>query len=241
MKYKSYSFLLFVFLLASGAGAQSVDLSTHVARAIAQAHQRQQAVVQVTSVFKKPVKMSDVMYRPTRGCKDQVISYQEKKNVCLGTLAQSGRRVYVTADCVTQEGYQLSLVTLKFANGKVAEGTSRAVAVLQDAAYIAVDAQVTRGLEGLAFARIADGQSLQETFGDKITDFLLSFFHTRGVSSRRVCRIGGSCNTAKPTLKVGEPVIYQGRVVALVKRVPRTLRRSVWGGVSEDALALIRL
>ncbi len=242
MKYTSYTKLLlavvFVHVYAT-AFAQEARLQTNLQRAAAAAQAQQESSVLVTAVLRKPVKMSDVMCRPTRGCKDQVLSYKQQTNTCRGTLSQGGKRVYMTADCVVESGYNLSSISLQFANGKVAKGTGQAVVVNEDAAYALVKEDVTRGLHGLAFATIPQGQSLQETFGEKMTHFLADFFRKKGVSSRRLCRIGGSVGKGKTTLRVGEPVVYQGKVVALVKEVPSRLPR-LSGKVSENALAVIR-
>ncbi len=242
MKYISYTKLLLTVMLVSvyaPAFTQDAHISANLQRAAAAAQNQWESSALVTAVFQKPVKMSDVMCRPTRGCKDQVISYEKKTNTCRGTLAQSGKRVYMTADCVTASGYTLSSISLQFANGKVAKGTEKAVVVAEDTAYALVKEDVTRGLRGLAFASIPKGQSLQETFGEKMTRFLVDFFRQKGVSSRRMCRIGGSMSKGKARLRVGEPVIYQGKVVALVKDVPSRFPR-LFGKVSENALAVIR-
>ena len=242
MKYISYTKLLLAVLLVSlwaTVFAQNSRLETNLQRAVATIQNQREASVLVTAVLHKPVKMADVMCRPTRGCKNQVISYEQKTNTCRGTLSQSGKRVYMTADCVAADDYTLSSISLKFANGKVAKGTRNAVVVQEDAAYALVKENVTRGLRGLAFEAIPQGQSLQETFGEKMTHFLANFFRQKGVSSRRMCRIGGSFGREDITLRVGDPVIYQGKVVALVKEVPsRLLRHS--DKVSEHALAVIR-
>ncbi len=242
MKYISYTKLLLAVLLVSlwaTVFAQSSRLETNLQRAVATIQNQREASVLVTAVLRKPVKMADVMCRPTRGCKNQVIAYEQKTNTCRGTLSQSGKRVYMTADCVAADDYTLSSISLKFANGKVAKGTQNAVVVKEDAAYALVKADVTRGLRGLAFEAIPQGQTLQETFGEKMTHFLANFFRQKGVSSRRMCRIGGGFGRGDITLRVGDPVIYQGKVVALVKEVPsRLLRHS--DKVSEHALAVIR-
>ena len=243
MKYISYTKLLLAVLLVSPSAtvlAQNSRLETNLQRAVAAIQNQREASVLVTAVLRKPVKMADVMCRPTRGCKNQVIAYEQKTNTCRGILSQSGKRVYMTADCVAADDYTLSSISLKFANGKVAKGTQNAVVVQEDAAYALVKENVTRGLRGLAFNAIPQGQSLQETFGEKMTHFLANFFHQKGISSRRrMCRIGGSFGREDITLRVGDPVIYQGKVVALVKEVPsRLLRHS--DKVSEHALAVIR-
>ena len=242
MKYISYTKLLLAVLLVSPSAtvfAQSSRLETTLKRAVATIQNQREASVLVTAVLHKPVKMADVMCRPTRGCKNQVIAYEQKTNTCRGILSQSGNRVYMTANCVAADDYTLSSISLKFANGKVAKGTQNAVVVQEDAAYALVKENVTRGLRGLAFEAIPQGQSLQETFGEKMTHFLANFFRQKGVSSRRMCRIGGSFGREDITLRVGDPVIYQGKVVALVKEVPsRLLRHS--DKVSEHALAVIR-
>ena len=73
--------------------------------------------------------------------------------------------------------------------------------------------------------------------GEDIENFLLSFFHSKGVPSHRRSRIGGFSH--HPTVKVGEPVLYQGKVIALVKQIPFTFRRGIFGGISESPFAII--
>ena len=243
MKYTSYIKTLLVAALLHISGAafsQNTRLYNTVERSVtsaqAQAQQIQEATVVVTSTFQKPVKMSDVMVRRPR-CKDQVLSYKTKTVTCRGTLAASGQRVYTTANCARQDDYTLSTVSLKFSNGRVAKGGRGAVAVSGDVAYVSVKADVTRGLRGLNFASIPAGKSLLDTFGEDIENFLLSFFHSKGVPSHRRSRIGGFSH--HPTVKVGEPVLYQGKVIALVKQIPFTFRRGIFGGISESPFAII--
>jgi len=170
MKHKNYLTLVLGALLISMplvSFAQQTRLSAKVERATLaaqdQAQQLREATVTVTATLKKPVKMSDVMFRPVRGGRDQVISYETKKHTCQGTLDQSGKRVYISADCVNKKGFTLSSVKLHFANGKVATGTKRAVYVQKEIAYVSVSPDVTRGLRGLACSKIPALQNLQKT------------------------------------------------------------------------------
>lgn len=245
MKYTSYIKTLLVAALLSlsmATFAQTSRLSNNVERSVsvaqAQAQQIQEAAVSVTATFQKPVKMSDVMCRRPR-CKDRVISYETKTNTCRGTLAKGGVRVYTTADCMQQKDFALSTVKLKFANGRTASGGQGAVTFSGDIAYIAVQANVTRGLNGLDFAFIPKGKSLIDMFGEEMEHFLLTFFHEKGVPARRRVRVGRV--STHPTVKIGDPVLYNGKVIALVKKIPYIFRRGPFGGVSESPFAIIRL
>ena len=246
MKYTSYIKTLLaaaLLNLSAAAFAQNSRLPNNVERSVAsaqaQAQQAQEAAVSITATFQKAVKMSDVMCRRPR-CKDQIISYETKTNICRGTLAKSGVRVYTTANCMRHKDFALSTVTLKFANGRTASGGHGAVGFSGDIAYVAVQASVTRGLNGLDFAVIPQGKSLMDVFGDEIESFLLSFFHEKGVPARRRARVG-RISTRHPTVKLGDPVLYNGKVIALVKQVPYIFRRGPFVGVSEKPFAIIRL
>lgn len=149
MKYKVVSAAVFLLGCFTICFAHTTDLSYKIQRAIVQNQIVHESMVNVTATFRKPIKMSDLMYRPTRGCKDQVVSYTEKINTCNGVLSKSGKHVYVTTDCVFDAGYTLSAVSLRFSNGKRAKGTGRTVSIQGDVAYILVNEKVTRGLHGL--------------------------------------------------------------------------------------------
>ncbi len=210
-----------------------------LARAVAQAQLLREAAVEVSATLAKPVKMSDVMFRRPRGA-DMVIRTDYKTTSCKGTLDQSLTRVYVPTVCVAQEGYTLAKLTLVFANGIRAQGTQNTVQTLGEVSFVRTSVQSTKGLHGLVFEAVPNGQSLQRTFGEQMGEYLLSFFRRRGVSAHRTrLRIGAVVRGA-PTLQVGEPFLYNGKVVALVQEIPATLKRGFWGDVPEDALAIIR-
>lgn len=224
-----------------GAFAQRADLSPALDRAAAQAKQLSDAAVQVVLDWHKEVKMSDVMFRRPR-VKDSVISVKRKQTHCKGTLLQDGEHVLIPSVCAHKNKYHLDQVTLKFANGYVAQGSAQVLSTKEDITVITVDAQATQGLRGLPVASIPYGQTLQETFGKSMTNWLLQFFHRKGIPSRS-CRCGlhRYRTRSNPSLQVGDPVIYNGKLIALVQKIPHVYRDNVFGGVTEKYLALVRL
>lgn len=219
--------------------SQKADVKTSLERQALQAVAQQQATVQISTTLQKAQTMRDLMCRPLRGCKDQVVRYITKTRQCQGILAQGTNRVYVPASCVEKEGFRLTSMQLVFANGRKAVGTQHLVNVVDDIAFIPVEQSLIQGLRGLPVNSIPRGKTLRETFGNKIENFLLSFFHSRGVNDGQrywALRHPGS----KVNVKIGEPVVYQGKVVALVREVPHMFHRGFWGNVSEEPLALIR-
>ena len=219
--------------------SQKVDVNTSLERQALQAVAQQQATVQISTTLQKAQTMRDLMCRPLRGCKDQVIRYITKTHQCQGVLAQGTNRVYVPASCVEKDGFKLTSMQLVFANGRKAVGTQLSVNVVDDIAFISVQPALVKGIRGLPVNSIPRGKTLREMFGNKIENFLLSFFHSRGVNDGQrywALRHPGS----KVSVKIGEPVVYQGKVVALVREVPHMFHRGFWGNVSEEHLALIR-
>ena len=246
MKYKSYvTVLLAALLLNTSTAAFSKNAVQRAVERKAIAAQEQakriaQATVSIKAQLTKPIKMSDVMCRHPR-CKDQIVAYDTTEHVCQGVLAQGGERVFVPANCVTKDGYTLGSVRLQFSNGVIATGSKNTVATQGDLSYIRVTANTTQGLQGLPVSQTPPGMSLVEHFGERMENLLLDFFHFRGVPAKAPrCRIGAIRRAHVSTVKIGEPVIYAGKVVALVKDIPHTFSRGFFGGVSEKNLAIIR-
>lgn len=242
---KTYYIKVFVSLLLAtvplGTFAQRAAFTPALDRAAAQAKQLSDSTVQVMLDWHKEVKMSDVMFRRPR-VKDSVISVKRKQTYCKGTLLQDGEHVLIPAVCAHKNKYHLDQVTLKFANGYVAQGSAQVLRTKEDIAVITVNAQATQGLRGLPVAAIPSGQTLQETFGESMKDWLLQFFHRKGIPSRsRRCGRHRYRTRSNPSLQVGDPVIYNGKLVALVQKIPHVYRDNVFGGVTEKYLALVRL
>ena len=158
MKYTSYTKVVFTLVLLnlSGYGFSQSALGNYIARAAARAIHTQQAAVKITATLKKPQTMQDLMCRPIRYCKDQVISYVTKTSRCQGTLDLGSNRVYMPANCVQKDGYTLESVSLTFANGRTVSNRPDAIEVSQEIAFVRVKPEVIQGLNGLPFAFISD-------------------------------------------------------------------------------------
>lgn len=241
---------LVVFLLTAIVGSTqliarditSAELKNTLARTVAQEalkHSLKGYETQVTVLFEKKVLLKDTMLRPARFPADsnQVLSVEKTEKQCLGVLVSKGAQVILPAVCVAHTDYQPTRVVMNFNHGPQVAVSADAVIVKEDIAWVTVDAGLTKQNPYVIFTRTEKGRTLQEKFGEAMTDHLKRFFRERGVIERRHCRMGMTYSESR--LRVGEPVFYQGKLVALVKARTKTYG-GLFGGVSESALAVIR-
>ena len=234
--------LIICFLAVSVHGfAASLDVSRAVAQAVWSARCAQainQSAVAVSAQLEQRVQLKDVMLRPARFSvnQKQVIQVRQKEITCSGVLEQSGKYVLVPSVCLARSGWELKKLVLTFSNAQTAVADFSEVKINGDLAHINVSPLATQGLKGLAIAT-QSGRSLQEMYGEEMTEHLKNFFRARGVEENVRSRMGNVLVTSR--LRVGEPLIYRGQVVALVKKAVSSYG-DFWGGVSESAFALLR-
>lgn len=211
--------------------------SANLTRNVACATQKHLAEVNVTLDWAREIKMEDVMVRPARGGarkSNVVLNKQTKQTTCKGILTHKGQVVIPTV-CTDQGDWQLTKLTLVFANGKKGVGPAETLRIKDEVAYIKVNVELTKGLIGLPTLTTPKGKSLEEHFGHSILNTLSSFFRSKGVViSKRYLR-PGKVHYADSTLQVGDGVLYQGKLVALVKKDVHHLR-----SISESPLAILR-
>lgn len=196
-------------------------------------------IVEITSYFKKEILLKDRMLRAPRHPANpkQVISVEKAAQSCEGVVVSKGARVIVPAVCVSKADYVLNKIVIRLKTGDQLTVMPGNMMIDEDIAWLSVHAAQTRGVPYVAFEPVAQGKSLQEVYGNDMTRRLQQFFRERGVVEHRRLRPG--LIYREPRLKVGEPLFYKGKLVALVKKQVRTYG-GLFGGVSEDALALIR-
>lgn len=210
----------------------TADLQRNITRVA----QTQQAEVKITLDWFREVEMRDVMLRPSRGGIHKskvVLDKQTKQTQCKGVLVQTGQ-VVMPKVCM-KRNWQLSQFTLSFANGKKGVGTSKSFRTKGDVVYIEVSSGLTKGLKGLPMALTPKGKSLEEHYGRGVLDAIASFFRSKGVSCSERYYRPGKVHYGDSTLQVGDGVLYQGKLVALVKDSVRHVRV-----VSEKPLAILR-
>ena len=171
----------------------------NVARAIAQAEQKQQ---QKNAVVNISVYWSNA---------NQAEQYTKKQ--CKGILAQDGQ-VLFPAVCLKNASSALKEVGFVFSNGQIQSVATDEIKVNADMASVTAKAQATKDLQGLPTQKLPFGQDMRPFF----KKFLLS----NGVQpiSYRDSNHDAAYVYREPSLSVGDPVIYQGKVIALVKEVP---------------------
>lgn len=241
---------LVVFLLTAVVGSAqlaahdvtSAELKMTLSRAVAQETLKKSLKgyeIPVTVSFEKKVLIKDVMLRAPRRPADgnQVVRVDQAEKTCLGVLVSQGTQVVLPAVCLEQGDYQRTHISMSFRQGSPVAVKAERVIFQDDIAWVNVDANMTKQNPYVVFIRTEKGQTLQEKFGESMTDQLKQFFRERGVIERRRCRLGMTYSESR--LRVGEPVFYQGKLVALVKARTKTYG-GLFGGVSESALAVIR-
>ena len=240
-KKRSISGVLALTLVVVNMSAWAVEipLKEKLTQVVAAHHfSRNGYKVRLVAQLQKDVRLQDTMFRPARGAgqDNPVIDIKTKTLFCDGILIENGSRVLTPSACVQAKGYQLKKVTLRFKNGEKWTGYNESATVREDLAWLAVPQQVTAHLPSIALAPVPSGKTLQEEYGPDMTQFLREFYYARGVAYRHL-RLGQ--NREPSRLRVGEPVIYKGKVVALVKEAANKF--NIWSRiVSESPLAIIR-
>lgn len=247
MKTKLYKILfplLFVLCSALVTFARDIPLGNTVERgvrqaALAQEQSAQDYVVHVVAHFKKDNLLKDYMLRAPRrpANPNQIISVSRTQKTCQGVVVSNRTRVVVPEVCVNAGNYALEKVVLRSQTGATLKVAAQDVTIKEDVAWLAVEPAKLGATSFAAFHPVIGSQSLQDAFGQPMTDHLKQFFHARGVVEHRRCRMG--LRYSEPRLQLGEPLFYQGKLVALVKERVRTYG-GFFGGVSESALAIIR-
>ena len=197
----------------------------------------QQAKVQLMLTWEREVRVQDFMSRPARyKAGDTMVRTDTQTTSCQGVLLAGNTQVAVPAVCLEQADSSLQKIRLTFANGRQADVAPSKVSVRGELGYISLPPQAAGELRGLAVRAVRPGQSLQETFGSDMTLALHRFFTSFGIAFKNRTGFAGSA-LGKKRLQVGEPVFFEGKLVALVKHIPH--RYGALGGqVSEESLAL---
>ena len=235
--------VLFICLNAVAVFASDIELTNRVTRAatLAQLQLAENSYkVEISLHWKKEVTLGDMMLREPRrpAHKEQIMRTEQKETFCQGVLTNEGQQVLMPASCLREGKYKLDALTLQFQNGCRILKQGHEVILQGEIARLDVPANITAGLFAIPAETIPEGQGLQDWYGAEMTKHLRSFFHAKNVGPLGRTRL--KISTAKQrTLQVGDALIYQGKVVALVKKVvPGYADR--FGGVSESAFALIR-
>lgn len=222
-----------LFIFAGSSFAQPVS-QTDLQRAITRATLPAQAQVNITFSWEKVIYARDVMRRPARmGAGKTVIGADKQTTSCKGILTQ-GNEVITPAVCAENGKFALKKINLKLANGKTVSYLANALRVKEDVAYIRLSKEDTHGLTGILTAPIKQGQSLSGFIGENA---LVQFFRSNGVPAK--ARRPGMGRQTRSNLKIGDALFANGRVVALVKKVPHHYR-TLLGGLAEEAFAVIR-
>ncbi len=189
-----------VAAFAQTAFEQEVD------RAIAQAQQKQQ---QQNAVVNVSVYWTDANLNQA----DQYIKKQ-----CKGVLAQDGQ-VLFPAVCLKNASRSLKEVGFTFANGKIQPVAVNEITTNGDMALVTANPQAVQDLQGLPVQALPEGRLMRAFF----KQFLLN----KGVLPAQYRdsdhAFAGAYAYREASIHVGEPVIYEGKVIALVKEVPHVV------------------
>lgn len=187
--------------------------------------------------WSKAVTLGDMMLRSPRypAQRDTVISTKQKQSQCRGVLVNQGKYVLTLANCLNRKDFQLQQITARLHNGQEIKLPLQNITVSGDVAWLPVNRAGLANFTHLTAAAVPDGKSLQEAYGEPMTSFLKKFYRSHQVVKRRCM---GQVY-APVSLRVGDPLIYQNKVVALVKNRISSYG-GVFGGVSERAFAVVR-
>ncbi len=233
---KIYAVFLIPVLCALCSPSFADGVQTKVQRNVSRAQLAKSSRAQLTFEWKKELWLSDMVHRRRPGFKDVVVKVENKTTECAGVLLNNSR-VATPASCAKgKDGYKLAKVTVTLSNGKRGFGTQNSVVTKGDIAQVRLQSSLTQGLTGADVSFVMGKTSLQDAYGEHVSSALTQFLLSHGVVSARASRLSGRKNT----LKKGEPFFLNGKLVALVNNVPHRLPVSLFGGLSEDFLAVFR-
>ena len=179
---------------------------------------------------------------PSRGGvhKSQEVLITKTKNTqCKGILLDN-ETVATPEVCTHRKGWKLEKITLTFANNTEAEKTANNLEIIEDIAYINVADVKEKGVKGLPFSFVPAGEKLLTYFDDQnIKPALSSFLSGKGVIKRNYFggkRYQREVKRHLSKIQLGDAFVYQGRVVALVKKKINWY----YSLPTEDAFALFR-
>lgn len=227
-------------LCAVGLGfvhAATPELQRNIVDAIADAIVIKQAEVNVAYHFVREVekRVFEERRRPRElTFRSKVVNVMEDKvTQCKGMLIE-GNKVVTPSSCLLGGVWEADYVKLAFSNGKekfFEKGWSKE----GDLVYIDVDEETIQGLIAIPVAYTPGKESLEEHFGKDIWQTLQSFFDSKGVVQKERHFHLGKEKNPNSTLQVGDPIIYDGKLVALVKKDIKSYRN-----LSEKPLAIMR-
>ena len=245
MKNKNYLMIILTAVCISSAVfsfAAPADTQRAVSRALMQnTLQNEEEPYTVLAWFdwEREVTVGDRMMRAPRrpAKKTQVIHTKHKYTQCRGVLVDDGTRVLLPASCVQKRKYRLRQFSLHFANNSTIFLGGENLQVGDEIAQVRVSRSTTKGVPSLSVGPVPGGQGLQEAYSPEMTAHLHSFFLAHNVGPLSRTRPG--LTAGRRRLQVGDALVYQGRVVALVKKVVSSYADGL-GGVSERAFAVVR-
>ena len=208
MKYHNKTVALALAMMISMAGtafAQTV-FEQDVARAVAQAQQKQQqknAVVNVSVYWSK--------------ADNNAAQAQYTQKQCKGILTQDSQVLFPAVCLKNSSRVQLKEVGFSFSNGKIQPVAMDEITMNADMAVVAAKPQAVEGLQGLPVEALNEGKAMRPFFKQFLLDRGVLPMHYHGGSNHEP---SGMYAYREASIKVGDPVMYQGKVIALVKEVP---------------------
>lgn len=197
---------------------------SNVQREIAQQERLERATVSITFHWIKPTTVRQTAIYPSRGGihKSKEVSITKTKTTqCKGILLENGS-VATPKVCADKKGWELEKLILTFFDKTDLEKEADELKIIEDIGYINVADFKKENLMGLPFYSVPAGKNLWEHFGEEnIGPALDSFLSSKGVIKAHY--FGGKRYQMQikrhlSRLGLGDAFIYNGRVVALVKK-----------------------
>lgn len=211
--------------------AAQTNLENVVTRAVVS--QTQSHKVKLSFSWEKKKTVYDYVHRNRRRNQNVVVSVERETTYCQGTLLTGGTKVITVSDCAENGSWELKKITFTLANGKTGNLASGQLKKSDEFVSFLIDSSLSNGLQGVNITNIPRAQSLEDTFGSKVQNILYSWFIKHNIFSIRTPHSG------RVTMEKGQPFFLNGKVVALVNKVPRYMPRS--GIISEGFLTLFRI
>ncbi len=209
--------LVMTISMTVAAFAQTV-FEQEVARAVAQGEQKQQqknAVVNVSVYWSNAIS-------------NDMAQKQYTKKQCKGILTQDGQVSFPAVCLKDSHARSLKEIGLTFSNGKIQPVAVDEINLNADMAFVAAKPQAVQGLQGLSVQALPSGKAMRPFFKQFLLNKgVLPLYHRDSNHESAHPYV-----YQEPSINVGDPVIYEGKVIALVKEIPQAVY-----GKAEDYFA----
>lgn len=178
--------------------------------------------VEITFLWERIKTLWDCNHKNPSRNKKIIVSTFHETTTCKGTLLEGGDKVVTISDCAKDNLFDLKSIDYTLANGKKGHIDVKTGFFQKNSDFFSfeIDSSLSEGLVGAKIGDISPSQLLKDAFGAEIYDALYDWFGKHNISSER------RQSKRVITMEKGKAFLWNGHVIALVKKVPRKLPKN---------------